>query len=166
MKVDISDIVKNNGACVNIELNEVLEDLITMESDLVFTTPVNFSGQLVNVNGILKLDGQLKVEYTDKCFRCLKDVSNCMDIKVKENFSNAEKAVDDEEYTYQGSSILIDKVLVENIVLNLPMKQLCRKSCKGLCIKCGCDLNENSCECTDQELNPKMEALKNFFENN
>lgn len=166
MKVDISEIVKVNGASVNIELNEVLDDLISVESDLVFTTPVNFIGQLVNVNGILKLDGQLKVEYADKCFRCLKDVSNCIDIKVKENFFNGEKVVNDEEYTYQGNSILIDKVLVDNVVLNLPMKQLCRKSCKGLCTKCGCDLNENNCECTDQELYPKMEALKNFFDNN
>lgn len=166
MKVNISDIIKINGASLDIEFNEVFEDLNTLEPGLVFITPVNFVGQLVNVNGILNLNGQLKVEYTVKCFRCLKDISKGIDIKVKENFINGEQNVDGEAYTYQGNSVLIDKVLKDNIILNLPMKQLCRKSCKGLCAKCGIDLNENSCECTYEETNPQMEALKNFFENN
>lgn len=166
MKVNISDIVKINGASLNLELSEVMEDLNELENGLVFITPVDFVGQLENVNGILNLDGQLKVEYTVKCFRCLQNFSKGIEIKVKESFFNSEKNADAEAYTYQGNTLEIDKVLKDNIILNLPMKQLCRKSCKGLCAKCGIDLNESSCDCTDLEQNPQMEALKNFFENN
>ena len=82
---------------------------------------------------------------------------------IKENFVSIESDVEDESYTYEGKYVEIDKALKDNIVLNLPMKQLCKKECKGLCPKCGKNLNETACDCKEDDINLKMEALKDFF---
>ena len=115
--------------------------------------------------GMLKLIGKLRVNYSTLCFRCLKEVSGCLDIAVNENFVTADKAEDIEAYTYEGKFIEIDKMLVDNIILNIPMKQVCSQECKGLCQRCGSNLNEKSCDCKDDDINPNMEALKNYFKN-
>ncbi|MBW2333239.1 MAG: DUF177 domain-containing protein [Deltaproteobacteria bacterium] len=41
----------------------------------------------------------------------------------------------------------LDQIIKEQLILNLPMKTLCTKDCKGLCPICGCNLNTGSCSC-------------------
>ena len=45
------------------------------------------------------------------------------------------------------------------MILSIPMKRLCKEDCKGLCIKCGADLNEKECECVDDETDDRWEVL-------
>ena len=41
----------------------------------------------------------------------------------------------------------LDQIIREQLILNLPMKTLCRKECKGLCPLCGSNLNAGTCSC-------------------
>jgi uncharacterized protein len=50
----------------------------------------------------------------------------------------------------------------ESIYTLLPTKILCRDDCKGLCPECGADLNEGTCSCKNENIDPRLEALKNF----
>jgi uncharacterized protein len=49
---------------------------------------------------------------------------------------------------YQGDGILLEDVLREQVLLALPLKVTCREDCKGLCLHCGKNLNEEQCSCT------------------
>jgi len=164
MKIDISDIIKVDGASLNVEFNEPISDLNSIIDEFEFNNPVGFKGNITNVSSILKLNGRLETEYKAKCFRCLKDIDCKIDLVVKENFVESGKNADYEAYTYEGNLVELDKVLIDNIFLSLPMKQVCSEDCKGLCPICGCNLNEEVCNCKqDEDINPKMEALKNYF---
>ena len=88
-----------------------------------------------------------------------------MKLDVKEDFISASENTDDEAYSYEGKYIDLSRVLKDNIILGLPMKQVCKPECKGLCPKCGTDLNEKECDCKEDYINPQMEVLKNFFNN-
>jgi len=48
----------------------------------------------------------------------------------------------------------------EQFYLALPMKPLCREDCKGLCPRCGEDLNVKGCGCVIETADPRWEALK------
>lgn len=48
----------------------------------------------------------------------------------------------------------------EFALLSLPMKKLCSEDCKGLCSKCGKNLNEGQCDCVTDEINPVWEPLQ------
>jgi uncharacterized protein len=165
MKIDISSLLKADNASLDVEFNETLEELNEATDGFEFNDAVNFIGTLAKIGGIIKLQGKLKTTYAVKCYRCLKDISGNLDINVKENFVNSENNSDSEIYTYVGNNLEINTALRDNIILNLPMKQVCSEDCKGLCPNCGTDLNVGTCECKGNDINPKMEALKNFFNN-
>lgn len=164
MRINISDIIKTDGAYLNAEFSGHIPELEGVVDGFEFKDPVVFNGKLQNIGGILKLIGSLKVSYFTKCYKCLNDMKREVVIPVREDFIHAEKAEDSEAYTYEGNYVSIDKVMKDNIVLNLPMKEACSDSCKGLCPRCGADLNKMDCGCSrEEEFSPKMEKLKDFF---
>ena len=63
----------------------------------------------------------------------------------------------DQEY------IDISKDVREYALLAIPMKNLCKEDCKGLCSHCGKDLNEGECGCTNEKIDPRWIALKNLY---
>jgi len=85
-------------------------------------------------------------------------------LRVKENFSSSTDAEQNDMYPSEGKKLDISRALNDNIILNLPMKHLCSEQCRGLCSKCGANLNEVQCGCSDDSIDPRMEGLSKFFE--
>lgn len=167
MIIDVSDILGINGASLDVEFNEKIENVEANDAEIVFDKPVSFKGKLTNIDGMLRLNGHATVQYRVKCYRCLKDLERTLDFDLNERFVKSEKLKDDDEYSYEGNYVNIDKALTDNIILNLPMKHVCDVECKGLCPKCGTNLNEKTCDCKkEDDINPRMEVLKNFFNDN
>lgn len=165
MKIDISNILKINGASLDIELNEMVEGSEIMLEGFAIYGPVSLKGSLTNVGDIIKLDGELSASYKVNCFRCLKKVESKIDVTVSEDFIEEGSNKIEDAYTYQGKYVELEKVIKDNIILNLPVKQVCDEECKGFCPKCGVDLNDKECKCSEEEIDPRMEALKEFFKN-
>ena len=61
-------------------------------------------------------------------------------------------------------TIDLDELLTADILLELPSKFLCSDNCKGLCPKCGANLNETTCNCTTKQIDPRLEVLKQLIE--
>jgi uncharacterized protein len=165
MRVNVSEISRVDGASINISFEEPILDLVNQQDGYIFDRPVSFKGSITNVSGILKLDGLLKVFYTGNCSRCLKPVTGEAEIHISEDFIEGEPKEDMDVYTFQGNYIELDRTLYDNIILSLPVKLLCSEDCKGICPMCGKDLNEGPCNCEHSDINPKLEVLKNFFNN-
>ena len=165
MRVNISEITKVEGASMDLEFNQVISELEGTAEGFSFSKPVCFKGQLANTGGIIKLSGHLTVEYSTGCYRCLNEVNGKVDVDIRENFVNTSSKADDETYEYEGNYIELDGALKDNIILNLPMKQACSEECRGLCPKCGANLNEGECTCKDDYINPQMQVLENYFKN-
>ena len=79
------------------------------------------------------------------CDRCLADLELEMDID--ENYYLFPENTPDVDYFYSGEEIELDDFVRETIVMNMPGKVLCSEDCKGLCSKCGADLNLGDCGC-------------------
>ena len=118
---------------------------------------------MTNTNGILQLNGRLKAVYSSECYRCLGAVKKDMDLKINENFINSGEDEQPDMYTFEGKMLDISKALKDNIILSLPMKQLCSYDCKGLCISCGANLNKTQCNCNNKDTDPRMEGLGKYF---
>ncbi len=163
MKVDISDVLRINGASKKVDLTgEPLER--EPAETCVIVGDISFSGTLTNNKGILHLDGSLEAAYMSKCYRCLGEVRKILKLKIKEDFINSVDAGSTDMYSFEGKILDISKALNDNIILNLPMKHLCSDQCRGLCGKCGGNLNEVQCGCVDDTIDPRMEGLNKFYE--
>jgi uncharacterized protein len=60
---------------------------------------------------------------------------------------------------YQGDGLLLEQAVAEQVILAVPVRQLCSAECKGLCPSCGKNLNQESCGCEKQGSDPRWAAL-------
>lgn len=65
-----------------------------------------------------------------------------------------------DEETYEGKEIDLSPAVREQVLLSAPASPLCREDCKGLCPKCGKDLNDGDCGCDRKAIDPRWSALK------
>ena len=164
MRVNVSDIIKIEGAGIDIAFCDDLPGLKEFDVSVKFKPPFKFSGRIVNLGSLLKLSGVLHFEYSANCVRCLCNVDSSDDIELEESFVEAASSDDSDAYTFEGNVVDIDKPLIDNMILALPMTTICREDCKGLCKPCGNNLNIKNCNCQERGIvDPRMEILKDFF---
>lgn len=71
---------------------------------------------------------------------------------------------DDDTVPVADSAIELDGPAGELLFLGLPTRDLCREDCRGLCPKCGKNLNEGDCDCDRKEIDPRLAVLKKFLD--
>lgn len=100
------------------------------------------------------------------CDRCLDvnttKLSNSYSFVYSKNPDFAENTEAGDEIRFLPSDQNIIDVkddIVQTILLGIPMKNVCRDDCKGLCAVCGTNKNSNSCNCTEKSVDPRWESL-------
>jgi uncharacterized protein len=63
-------------------------------------------------------------------------------------------------------AIALDEEVRQLILLDVPLKHLCREDCRGICPGCGVDLNAAECTCTKAEIDPRWAKLSEVFRGN
>lgn len=165
MFFDISELTKNNQERISIN-SEFLGESFYYNGDFIeFSKPVTIAGAISLIGNVMELKANLKTEVILSCSRCLERYKYPLDIEVIENFTQDE-IDDDEIIRISGSTIDLKQVCQDNILLAIPYKGLCKEDCKGLCQKCGTNLNYASCKCEKDNIDPRLEKLKNFFSDN
>ncbi|NMB97372.1 MAG: DUF177 domain-containing protein [Clostridiaceae bacterium] len=166
MIINIENLLKGEGSSLDIDHKGNVEGLEGAVDSYVFKEPIIFTGTLQNNKGKLYLTGLISLEYNSSCFRCLDDIHGSTKIAVEEDIFNDDKVTEkDDVFTYEGDYLNLDRILLDYIVLNMPMKQICKEECKGLCPICGINLNEATCNCEEEKvINPKLDILKKFLE--
>lgn len=80
------------------------------------------------------------------CSRCVADIE--VTVSADESFYVFPKSdATDIDYFYSGESIELEDFIRELIVMNIPEKILCGEDCKGICSRCGTNLNDKKCDC-------------------
>lgn len=149
-------------------------DTLTVELDLSglelggvkpFCAPVRATVQLRGFADSVLLDAHLDYTTVMPCDRCgettrrdwVKDFSHVL-------VSELHEEQDDDTYVVVSDERLdLDELLREDILLDMPSKYLCSPDCKGLCPKCGKNLNEGDCGCETKEIDPRLEILKSLL---
>ena len=175
MFLDIKDLERNP-----VDFDEVFQpDVIDLGGEARQRTPLKSSGRAELVeehhgkHQIIKdirLRGQLSTGIELQCARCLepvqRDIKRDFELLYRPLGADAgrdELSVTDAEAEigyYQGDGILLEDVLREQVLLALPLKVTCREDCKGLCLHCGKNLNEEQCSCAVPMEDPRWAALK------
>jgi len=129
---------------------------------------IGWRGEIVRTSSGFLLNAQLGYEHTLECPRCLKPSPAAVEAEIKLliQTKRSEPFVGELEleesdlgvYFLEGEILDTDSILTEQIQLNVPMRQLCRQDCAGLCPECGVDRNLESCEC-EEAADPRWAAL-------
>jgi uncharacterized protein len=120
----------------------------------------------------IRLKGELSASLEIPCARCLVPVVQNVEREFELLYRPQGADAGQEELSvsgaeaeigyYQGTGLLLEDVLREQVLLAVPLKAICRDDCKGLCPQCGADLNLAPCSCPVAVGDPRWSALKEF----
>ncbi|HKG15431.1 MAG TPA: DUF177 domain-containing protein [Pyrinomonadaceae bacterium] len=124
----------------------------------------------------VRLRGTIRTEVELLCDRCAAPRRAPLEVEFDTRFipqSAAAVETDNVELlaedlglaAYEGDAVDLDELVREQILLALPLRNLCREDCKGLCQKCGADLNAGQCSCEQGGTDPRWAALADWKKN-
>lgn len=134
MKIDVNQI-PDEGLTL---LEEVTPSELDLETEAIeFDSPIRLRAEVSKISNAVSVNLTWDALMHTNCSRCL----NEFEIDFKKNIEL--------NYPVDNSNPVIDlnTDIREEIILDYPLKPLCSPRCKGLCPKCGKNLNEGGCSC-------------------
>ncbi|MBR7164032.1 MAG: DUF177 domain-containing protein [Clostridia bacterium] len=164
MIFDVQTILKTEGARANVQVSLLPPEEFS-GGEIEFCGELSFSGVIENVGGVLELSGEAKGSFAVPCARCMKITTQHYCVAISETYAheNAEGVDLEAVLTFVGTSIDLGEAIWPNVLLSIDTKYLCQPSCKGLCPMCGADLNETSCDCAEDEIDPRLAGLADLL---
>ena len=138
MKIYVDDIT-SEGLEAAEEIDPQYLKLEMEQQGIVFTASVEAKARITKTGSEVFVSLSLEAPVEHTCSRCLAKLENIF----KKNFN----------FNYEvkpGDILDIDEDIRQELILNNPMKTLCRPDCKGLCPSCGQNLNAAQCECKQE----------------
>lgn len=165
MKIYVPDIPEDG---IELDDNEVVEsDGLREPAQVKLTLRVRRTGEDIYVSGLMEASLVLG------CSRCLGSFSKDMSAPVEVVYRPAEECgqaesgelAPEELVTgyYSDGELDIGELAREQMILNVSMKPLCSDACRGICLKCGSDLNKEPCGCKDVGADSRWTALKKLL---
>jgi len=165
MKVQVSEITDEG---LDLEFQE------TVKVSIPLLSPVKALLRIEKVGSEVLAQGQATTRMELQCSRCLRNFPKDMDMKIDVVYHPVEELRGEERHEvredeldmgfYRDDELDIRDLVVEQILLNVPMKPLCSETCRGICPKCGADMNVNPCTCEQKETDPRLAVLKKLLE--
>ena len=165
MLLGLSKIIDCPGASVSFSHSVDLSDLQYGQCKPV-SEPVVAEGIVRNTAGVLVMTGDIRTTVHGVCDRCAadftQDVGFPINVVLVTELSNEENE-DEWVFPLEGDSADLDDIVRTVFVLNMDSKLLCKPDCKGICCRCGKNLNHEACSC-QKELDPRFAALRQLLD--
>ena len=135
-----------------------------------FPSPMKVKGDITNTAGYMRMRLSMSVDYSAECARCLAPVFDSFSLDLEKTVATKEVLSDVDEDRLDDYAIIengfldMDEQLMEQLEMEFPVRILCKESCRGLCQRCGKNLNEGECDCDTREIDPRMEPLRKLLE--
>jgi uncharacterized protein len=117
------------------------------------------------------LEGEIKTKVAFDCDRCLEnytlDIDNSFKLDLEYASSSILEPAEHEISSTEMDMIYLNEpvvdifaILSQQVFLMVPGKHLCLESCKGLCPRCGANLNTDQCDCKQDLKSSPFSILK------
>lgn len=117
---------------------------------------------------VLTVTGKAVLSLEMPCARCLEPVLVPFELEIDQELDMNQTKEDriealDEQFYINGYNLDVDQLVGNELTLNLPMRVLCSDNCKGICNRCGTNLNRGTCDCDNRSLDPRMSVIQDIF---
>lgn len=171
MLIDVTGIIAKIGTVSEFNEKSTMESISFYGSSYKVSSPFDVYVK-IRSTGDRKAQIDLNADVTllIPCDRCLEDVeydfsiSYSREIDFNENSKDRQNNMDELSFI-DGTQVNTDRLITDEIILDFPMQVLCRTDCKGLCKKCGCNLNKSKCDCDQFIPDTRMSVIGDIFRN-
>lgn len=149
MELQVAAALKRPGEPFEAQMQQELPQQVFGGRQVRFEKPVHLAFTYAFDGEALSLNGQLEVSLLSTCASCAEPFVQALHIPFEERFV---KGSDDEEesYTFEGETLDLTRLVWDNLYLHIPIRDLCKEDCRGLCPVCGCNLNIAQCACVPE----------------
>jgi uncharacterized protein len=126
-----------------------------------FTGPIRTRLRAARIGDIVEVEGEIRTTVRLSCGRCLVEFISPLEAAFALTYSRqapaeggrsepglpAMEAAEADLVYFQGEEIDLTDGVQEQVILSLPLRPLCSEGCKGLCARCGAELNQGACGC-------------------
>ena len=165
MKINIAGVVNCDGAKLGIENEYNVGSFEFAGNEYSFVKPANVTGEVKNIGSALKIVLCVEGEYTTYCDRCGCEISASIKGEAEESITGENVEIDSEMFTIVGHTLDISGAVESLVYSSLPMRSLCSDDCKGLCPKCGTNLNKSECNCDTTRYDPRFAIFRKLAGN-
>lgn len=169
MRLDVSELRKHADARVRRQFTVDPADLSGADG-VVAVSPLSAEAEAMSSGDGVLVRVRAKGLVTLQCSRCLEEFQAPVELVAEQEFTESALVGDDDEDEGDDSLPLpadglidLSAIVREAFFLWLPMKPLCRPDCRGLCPVCGKNLNEGTCGCSTEVIDPRLEKLRDLL---
>lgn len=176
MLVNLSDVFSSEGKRLELSVELEMEKFSSRLGDFFIMEKNPVQLILTNIGvGKAKIEGSVKLTFDTSCDRCLTEVPTILTLEFEREVtspdittdgSEEEDREDDSIDFMEGYQLNVETFVYNEILLNWPLKILCKKDCKGICKVCGQNLNNGECGCDNFVPDPRMAAIQDIFNAN
>ena len=165
MIIDLKRIFVNDNSSLPVDCSLDLSQLEYL-GEYPLKKPVSMKGKISNSASLVRLEAEISYEYEAPCDRCGLITAEGHTVKIEKSLaSSIEGEESDTILVVPDRKLDLDELIYTEVMLSLPMKHLCSENCKGICSKCGKNLNEGKCDCPEKEIDPRLAALAELLNN-
>jgi uncharacterized protein len=173
------DDIKDQGLSIEFEEKPedfpILED-ITKTGESYFPATLKFQVRAIRIKEMVEVEGRFDTKARLTCSRCLKQFETPLganfvitytreqpDVTTTSGGEGIELSAEEAGLImYSGREIDLREALQEQVVMSIPTQPICAEACRGLCSRCGADLNAGDCDCREDAFTIKFAALTRF----
>jgi len=136
-----------------------------LSPDVVSGT-VTAEGKIRNLAGLIVLNAKITLDARVVCARCGQEFNTGFSFDIEQKLTDKLENTDNDEFILLEDGKFDEAEFIRSsMILEMPGRFLCSNDCKGLCPKCGKNLNESPCSCDTRDIDPRLSVLAKYFEN-
>lgn len=167
LKLDLARLAREGA--LRVQARVPAEDPLWDESDLAFASPLEVDLRAQEVtSGEVVVRGRVRGVLGQECRRCLDPVRTEIDEEITLVYAPRDLMAQEEEdeevrLLPPGAQELdLGDAIREELILSLDPYAVCDPECRGLCPRCGVNLNQETCECVSEERDPRWDVLRSI----
>jgi uncharacterized protein len=151
---------------------DVADATIALPEDLTLAEPISGGVRLTRTNRGILADARLHAALAGECARCLRPLATPIDVVLEEEYLPSVDLLSGRPVDAEGEpgalrltdhhELDLEPSVSDAISLAEPIAPLDRPDCPGLCVVCGQPLDEGEHDHPDDDIDPRLEALKAF----
>ncbi len=166
MLINLSKLLSGDQTSLTEQVTVEMDNFVSALGTFPVTGKTSFPLTVSKVdNDKFLIEGETAVTLQIPCDRCLEPVAVEIPLMIQREYDKNASEEDAEEELVVGYNLDTEQLIYWEILVNWPMKTLCTEACKGICKKCGANLNHSSCTCDTVELDPRMAKIRDIFNN-
>ena len=171
MKINVANLADRPGEEISFKFTTTAGEIDAISDTYSFEGDIAVRGVYVYTGRCYRFTGQISCTKSFVCDRCLEPSTQQQVHDFNEEFQRGSEPASGGEKAkivnyFDGDVIDLSPVIRDVLLSDQPLNNICNADCRGLCLKCGANLNHGDCGCDRTVIDPRLAALQQLLKKN